>query len=265
MIEMARRNQPVVVTPFTLAGAMAPVTIAGALVQQNAEALAGIALLQIVEPGAPVIYGGFTSNVDMRSGAPAFGTPEYVKAALIGGQLARRYGLPYRSSNVNASNWPDAQATYESAMSIWASDAGPFQHAAARFGWLEGGLARLLREGHPGRRDAADDGGLPGADRADAATSSASTPCARSAPAAIIFRPRTPWRATRTPSTSRSCRTGAISRPGRRTARRRHAARQPDLEAAAGRIRGAAHGPGDPRGVRRVHRPAQEQGGAPSA
>ena len=94
IIEMARLGQPVVITPFTLAGAMAPVTIAGALVQQNAEALAGIAFLQAVNPGAPAIYGGFTSNVDMKSGAPAFGTPEYAKSVLIGGQLARRYGVP---------------------------------------------------------------------------------------------------------------------------------------------------------------------------
>ena len=91
MIEMARANQPTIVTPFTLAGAMAPVTIIGALAQQNAEALAGIALIQLVRPGAPVIYGGFTSNVDMHSGAPAFGTPEATQAAIIGGQLIRRY------------------------------------------------------------------------------------------------------------------------------------------------------------------------------
>ncbi len=140
MIEMARRNQPVVVTPFTLAGAMAPVSIAGALTQQNAEALAGITFLQIVNPGTPVVYGGFTSNVDMRSGAPAFGTPEYVKAVLIGGQLARRYRLPYRSSNVNASNWPDAQATYEGAMSLWATVLSHTNMIMHSFGWLEGGL-----------------------------------------------------------------------------------------------------------------------------
>ena len=114
-----RRRQLLVVTPFTLAGAMAPVTLPGALTLQNAEALAVLTLAQLVSPGCPVVYGGFTSNVDMRSGAPAFGTPEYIKAALAGGQLARRYNLPYRSSNTNASNAPDAQATYEGAMSIW--------------------------------------------------------------------------------------------------------------------------------------------------
>jgi trimethylamine---corrinoid protein Co-methyltransferase len=140
MIEMARAGQPVIVTPFTLAGAMAPVTVAGALAQQNAEALAGIAFIQMVSPGAPVMYGGFTSNVDMRSGAPAFGTPEYAKAVLVGGQLARRYGFPYRSSNVNASNHPDAQAVWESEMSIWACVLGHANLVKHALGWLEGGL-----------------------------------------------------------------------------------------------------------------------------
>src|SRR6202163_1337537 len=116
---MSARNQVVVMTPFTLAGAMAPVTLAGALAQQHAEALAGLVLTQVARPGAPFIYGGFTSNVDMKSGAPAFGTPEYVRAAMAGGQLARRYNLPYRSSNACAANAVDAQAAYESEMSIW--------------------------------------------------------------------------------------------------------------------------------------------------
>ncbi|MEY4091680.1 MAG: hypothetical protein RLZZ496_862, partial [Pseudomonadota bacterium] len=97
IIRMAKRNQPVVLTPFTLAGAMAPVTIAGAIVEQNAEALAGLVFTQSVNPGAPFVYGAFTSNVDMKSGAPAFGTPEQMKSAIIGGQLARRYGVPYRT------------------------------------------------------------------------------------------------------------------------------------------------------------------------
>lgn len=140
MIEMARRKQPVTVTPFTLAGAMAPVTIAGALTQQNAEALAGIAFLQIVNPGTPAIYGGFTSNVDMKTGSPAFGTPENGKATVVGGQLARRYDLPYRSSNVNASNAPDAQSVYESQMTIWTAVMGHANMLYHGLGWLEGGL-----------------------------------------------------------------------------------------------------------------------------
>jgi len=130
----------VAMTPFTLSGAMSPVTLAGALVQQHAEAMAMLALSQIAAPGAPVLYGGFTSNVDMRSGAPAFGTPEYTKAALAGGQLARRLGVPYRSSNVTASNCVDIQASYESMMSLWGAVMGGvnlIEHAA---GWLEGGL-----------------------------------------------------------------------------------------------------------------------------
>ncbi len=140
IMEMARLNQPVVITPFTLAGAMAPVTLAGAIVQQNAEALAGIAFVQAVNAGAPVVYGGFTSNVDMRSGAPAFGTPEYAKAVFIGGQLARRYGVPYRSSNVNASNAPDVQSAYESQMSIWPCMMAQVTLVKHALGWLEGGL-----------------------------------------------------------------------------------------------------------------------------
>jgi trimethylamine--corrinoid protein Co-methyltransferase len=140
MIEMARHGQPVNVTPFTLAGAMAPVTLAGALAQQNAEALAGIAFMQMVRPGAPAWYGGFTSNVDMKTGAPAFGTPEYAKAVLIGGQLTRRYGLPYRSSNVNASNAPDVQSTYESQMSLWPCMLAHCHMVKHALGWIEGGL-----------------------------------------------------------------------------------------------------------------------------
>ncbi len=140
IIEMSRRNQVVVLTPFTLAGAMAPVTIAGALVQQNAEALCGLSFAQMVRKGAPVIYGGFTSNVDMKTGAPAFGTPEYMKAVIAGGQLARRYGVPYRTSNVNAANTLDAQAAYESAMSLWALTQGGGNFIMHAAGWSEGGL-----------------------------------------------------------------------------------------------------------------------------
>lgn len=139
-IAMALMNQPVIYTPFTLAGAMAPITLAGALVQQNAEALAGVAFSQCVNPGAPAIYGSFTSNVDMKSGAPAFGTPEYVKATIASGQLARRYNLPFRASNANASNAPDAQAAYESQMSLWACLLGGVNIVKHGLGWLEGGL-----------------------------------------------------------------------------------------------------------------------------
>jgi trimethylamine---corrinoid protein Co-methyltransferase len=140
LIEMATWGQPVVATPFTLAGAMTPATLAGALAQQNAEALFMVALAQLVRPGTPMIYGGFTSNVDMRSGSPAFGTPEYVKAAIATGQLARRYGLPHRSSNVTGSPTVDAQAAYESEMSIWGSVMAGASLLYQGAGWLEGGL-----------------------------------------------------------------------------------------------------------------------------
>ena len=140
IIEMSARNQVVCVTPFTLAGAMAPVTVAGAVVEQNAEALAGMAFTQLVRKGAPFIYGGFTSNVDMKSGAPAFGTPEYMKACIVGGQLARRYNVPYRTSNTCAANAVDAQAAYESVFSLWGVTMGGGNFIMHGAGWLEGGL-----------------------------------------------------------------------------------------------------------------------------
>jgi len=140
LMTFAEHGQCVIVTPFTLAGAMSPVTLAGALAQQHAEALAGIALTQIVRPGSPVMYGGFTSNVDMKSGAPAFGTPEYAQAAQASGQLARLIGLPFRSSNVTAANDVDAQAAYESMMALWGSIMGGANLVLHAAGWLGGGL-----------------------------------------------------------------------------------------------------------------------------
>jgi trimethylamine--corrinoid protein Co-methyltransferase len=140
LMALASHGQVNVITPFTLAGAMSPVTLAGALAQQHAEALAGIVLTQIVRPGVPVMYGGFTSNVDMRTGAPAFGTPEYTQAAQITGQLCRLVGVPFRSSNVTAANSVDAQAAYESAMSLWGCLMGGANLVLHAAGWLGGGL-----------------------------------------------------------------------------------------------------------------------------
>ena len=139
-LRCARAGQAVVVTPFTLAGAMAPVTMAGAVTLSLAEALSAIALFQYVAPGCPSVIGTFTSNVDMKSGAPAFGTPEYMRATQITGQMARFYGLPMRSSGVCAANVPDGQAMWETSNSLWAavqSGTHMVYHAA---GWLEGGL-----------------------------------------------------------------------------------------------------------------------------
>jgi trimethylamine--corrinoid protein Co-methyltransferase len=140
IIEFAAHGQLMIVTPFTLAGAMAPVTIAGALTLAHAEALFGITLTQIVRRGAPVMYGSFTSNVDMKSGSPAFGTPEYAKAAFGAGQLARHIKVPWRCSSATAANSPDAQAAYESQMSLWGALLGGCHFILHAAGWLEGGL-----------------------------------------------------------------------------------------------------------------------------
>ncbi len=139
-LRLVRRGQAVVVSPFTLAGAMAPVTLAGAVTLSIAEALSAIALFQHVSPGCSCMLGTFTSNVDMQSGAPAFGTPEYMRATQMTGQLARYYNLPLRSSGVCAANVPDGQAMWETSNSLWAavqSGTNMVYHAA---GWLEGGL-----------------------------------------------------------------------------------------------------------------------------
>jgi len=146
IMAMALAGQCVVITPFTLMGAMAPVTLAGALVQQTAEALGIIALCQMLRPGAPCVLGGFTSNVDMRTGSPAFGTPEYVHAVIAAAQIGRRLELPVRTSAVNASPVVDAQSTYETAFSLQAailSHSHLINHAA---GWLEGGLSASLEK-----------------------------------------------------------------------------------------------------------------------
>ena len=139
-MRLARRGQPTIVTPFTLAGAMAPVTIAGAVAQFLAEGLAAIVLLQCVNPGVPCVIGSFTSNVDMRSGSPAFGTPEYMRATQISGQMARFYGLPLRASNACTANCPDSQSAWESAFSLWAAVSAGVNVVYHAAGWLEGGL-----------------------------------------------------------------------------------------------------------------------------
>ncbi|MEZ5751564.1 MAG: trimethylamine methyltransferase family protein [Paracoccaceae bacterium] len=141
IIDFARAGQMSIITPFCLSGAMAPVTISGALMLQHAEALAGITLAQLARPGAPVCYGGFTSNVDMKSGAPAFGTAAHVQALLGTGQLARLTGLPWRSGTGAASNTADAQGATETVMSLWASIMGGATLSVHAAGWLEGGLS----------------------------------------------------------------------------------------------------------------------------
>ena len=140
LMEMALHGQPVVATPFTLAGAMSPVSLAGALAQQNAEALFLIALSQIVRPARRWSTARSPRTWTCAPGAPAFGTPESVKGALASGQMARRYGLPWRSSNTTASNVVDAQAAYESEMAVWGAVMGGVNLLYQGAGWLEGGL-----------------------------------------------------------------------------------------------------------------------------
>jgi trimethylamine---corrinoid protein Co-methyltransferase len=148
MLEYSRANQPVIVTPFLLMGAMSPVSAPAALVQQTAEALAGVALTQLVRPGCPVVLGSFLSNIDMQSGSPMFGTPESAFGLFCGGQMARRLGLPWRSGGggLTASQTVDAQAAYESLMTMmpaFLSGANVVMHAA---GWLESGLVSCFEK-----------------------------------------------------------------------------------------------------------------------
>ena len=141
IISMARLGQVTVNTPFIMAGATSPVTIASALAQQNAEALGAIALAQLVQPGAPVIYGGFAQNVDMRSGAPAFGGPEGAWSLFVAAQLARKYGLPFRASgSLTNSKLPDAQAAYETQWTLWPAVMAHTNLIMHGVGWLEAGL-----------------------------------------------------------------------------------------------------------------------------
>jgi trimethylamine--corrinoid protein Co-methyltransferase len=141
LFEYAEANQALVLTPFILMGAMSPVTVPAALVQQIAEALSGIALAQLVRPGCPVIFGSFLSNIDMQSGSPTFGTPESGIGLLCTGQIARHFGLPFRTGGgLTSSQVPDAQAGYEALMTMlptFLAGANWVMHSA---GWLEGGL-----------------------------------------------------------------------------------------------------------------------------
>ncbi len=147
LITYARAGQCTIITPFILAGAMSPITLAGALAQQNAEALAGVALAQLVNPGCPVVYGGFTTSIDMQTGSPSFGNPEGALALLAGAQLARRYRLPYRGSgSLNTSKAPDAQAAIESQWTLWPAVMGHANLIVHAAGWLEGGLVCSLEK-----------------------------------------------------------------------------------------------------------------------
>ena len=138
----AENNQATIISPFLLAGAMSPVTVAGTLTQILAEALAGMAYIQLVRPGAPVVFGSFASAVSMQSGAPTFGTPEPSLVLYGAGQLARRLGVPFRSGGgLCASKIPDAQAAYESANTLQTAALAGVNFMLHTAGWLEGGLS----------------------------------------------------------------------------------------------------------------------------
>ncbi len=139
--EYSAANQPVVITPFLLMGAMSPVSIPATLAQQMAEALTGIALSQLIRPGCPVIFGSFLSNIDMQSGSPQFGTPESATGLLCTGQIARHFGLPVRSGGgLTSSQVPDAQAAYEGLMTMLPTFLAGINWVMHTAGWLDGGL-----------------------------------------------------------------------------------------------------------------------------
>jgi len=138
----ARANQGCIISPFILAGAMSPVTVAGTAAQILAEALAGMAFVQLVRPGAPVVFGTFASSISMQSGAPTFGSPEPTQVMYIAASLARRLGVPFRSGGgLCASKLPDAQAAYEAANTLHSAAMAGVNFMLHTAGWLEGGLA----------------------------------------------------------------------------------------------------------------------------
>jgi trimethylamine--corrinoid protein Co-methyltransferase len=141
LLAYAKANQALVITPFLLMGAMSPVSVPSTLAQQVGEALAGIALVQTIRPGCPVVFGSFLSNTDMQSGSPSFGTPESAVGLLCTGQIARRYGLPFRGGGgLTSSQTVDAQAAYESAMTMWPTFLAGTNFVMHSAGWLESGL-----------------------------------------------------------------------------------------------------------------------------
>jgi trimethylamine---corrinoid protein Co-methyltransferase len=141
LVEYAKANQATVITPFLLMGAMSPVTVPATLAQQVAEALAGIALVQTIRPGCPVVFGSFLSNTDMQSGSPSFGTPESAVGLFCTGQIARHYNLPFRGGGaLTSSQVVDAQAGYESMMSLWPTFLAGTNFVMHSAGWLESAL-----------------------------------------------------------------------------------------------------------------------------
>jgi trimethylamine--corrinoid protein Co-methyltransferase len=141
LLEYAKAGQATIITPFLLMGAMSPVSVVATLAQQVGEALAGIALVQSIRPGCPVVFGSFLSNTDMQSGSPSFGTPESAVGLLCTGQIARHYNLPFRGGGaLTSSQVVDAQAAYESMMTLWPTFLAGTNFVMHSAGWLESGL-----------------------------------------------------------------------------------------------------------------------------
>jgi trimethylamine--corrinoid protein Co-methyltransferase len=203
LIDFARAGQMCIVTPFCLAGAMAPITPAGALTLQHAEALAAITLTQVARAGCPVSYGGFSSNVYMKSGAPAYGTPEHLKMQIGGGQLARHIGLPWRTASGAASNTADMQAALETTMGLWGASLAHGTLIVHTAGWLEGGLTFGYEKFINDIESLQVFAELSSGPRAPPPRS-ALTPLPRCSRAGISSRPSTRWSATRPPSIRRS-------------------------------------------------------------
>jgi trimethylamine--corrinoid protein Co-methyltransferase len=141
LLEYAKARQALVITPFLLMGAMSPVSVVATLAQQAAEALVGIALVQTINPGSPVVFGSFLSNTDMQSGSPSFGTPESAVGVLATGQIARHFNLPFRSGGgLTSSQTVDAQAAYEAVMTMWPTMLAGTNFVMHAAGWLESAL-----------------------------------------------------------------------------------------------------------------------------
>ena len=253
----AEANQAVLVTPFILAGAMAPVTAAGVCAQTLAEALGGMTFVQLVRPGAPVVLGSFASSMSMQSGAPTFGTPEPALVLYAMAALARRLGVPFRSGgSLCASKIADAQAAYESAATLQPTVLAGVNFVLHAAGWLEGGLTIgyekfILDADQCGMMqvfaqgiDLSDNG-----QALDAIRRTSRAPTSSAAP--------TPWPTSRPPSIAPRSPTTTASSSGRRTAGSTPPSGRIRLEADARRVRGAADRPGDRRGPPRVHHPQE--------
>ena len=221
LLEYARANQALVITPFLLMGAMSPVSVAASLAQQMAEALAGIALVQTIRPGCPTVFGSFLSNTDMQSGSPSFGTPESAVGLLCTGQIARSFGLPFRGGGgLTSSQTVDAQAAYESAMTLWPTFLAGTNFVMHSAGWLESGLVscyekfvvdvellRMLHHVFEPLRDQRGDARVQRARRGAARAVISSAPCTR-------------WSGFASVSTARCSRRPRTTSAGRATAAR---------------------------------------------